>query len=171
MAIGNAVAAAAEAMQGQRPDVYRAEQRSLRATLRAIGAELEEIEAALAAVETLVVGEAVVVATTLTRAYKRDSVQARRFDTVILDETSMAPIPALWARQDSSQWRRGLRRDVGENRRPSRFRLIFPSDLAPTRSGRRCCVLRLRHRHRLRGRRRDGRLRIRRSGGRRRGRR
>jgi len=36
------------------------------------------------------------VATTLTRAYKRDSVQARRFDTVILDEASMAPIPALW---------------------------------------------------------------------------
>jgi hypothetical protein len=37
-----------------------------------------------------------VVATTLTRAYKRESVQARRFDTVILDEASMAPIPALW---------------------------------------------------------------------------
>ena len=36
------------------------------------------------------------VATTLTRAYKRESVQKRRFDTVVLDEASMAPIPALW---------------------------------------------------------------------------
>lgn len=35
-------------------------------------------------------------ATTLTRAYLRDSIQLRRFDTVVLDEASMAPIPALW---------------------------------------------------------------------------
>jgi len=44
----------------------------------------------------LVIADAMVVATTLTRAYLRDSIQARRFDTVILDEASMAPIPALW---------------------------------------------------------------------------
>jgi hypothetical protein len=37
-----------------------------------------------------------VVATTLTRAYLRDSIQNRKFDVVILDEASMAPIPALW---------------------------------------------------------------------------
>jgi superfamily I DNA and/or RNA helicase len=44
-----------------------------------------------------VIAAATVVATTLTRAYKRESITARRFDTVVLDEASMAPIPALWA--------------------------------------------------------------------------
>ena len=43
------------------------------------------------------IAAATVVATTLTRAYKRESITARRFDTVILDEASMAPIPALLA--------------------------------------------------------------------------
>jgi hypothetical protein len=59
---------------------------------RAIG----EIDQALREVERLVIAEATVVATTLTRTYLRDSIQSRRFDTVVLDEASMAPIPALW---------------------------------------------------------------------------
>jgi hypothetical protein len=95
-AIGDAVAAADDALQGESIAVLQTEQSSLLAALRAIGIELQEIEDALAEVETFVIGEALVVATTLTRAYKRESVQARRFDTVILDEASMAPIPALW---------------------------------------------------------------------------
>ena len=73
------------------------ELRTLRARLREITSELEEIEEALTRVEFDVVADATVIATTLTRGYKRDSVQARRFDTVVLDEASMAPIPALWA--------------------------------------------------------------------------
>ena len=32
----------------------------------------------------------------LTDVYLRDELQNRRFDTVILDEASMAPIPGLW---------------------------------------------------------------------------
>ena len=58
--------------------------------------EIEGIDEALKMVEDLVIAHATVVATTLTRAYLRDSIQSRRFDTVILDEASMAPIPALW---------------------------------------------------------------------------
>jgi AAA domain len=95
-AIQDAISEATETLQRQSPEALRAEQAALVASLRAIGTELQEIEDALAEVETFVIGEALVVATTLTRAYKRDSVQARRFDTVILDEASMAPIPALW---------------------------------------------------------------------------
>jgi hypothetical protein len=68
----------------------------LRMRLAAIERRLTEIAEALEQVEHLVIAEASVVATTLTRAYKRESVQARTFDTVILDEASMAPIPALW---------------------------------------------------------------------------
>lgn len=95
-AIEDAIAGAAPALEGQSLDGLRSEQTSLVWALREIGAELQEIEDALAQVETLVIGETMVVATTLTRAYKRESVQARRFDTIILDEASMAPIPALW---------------------------------------------------------------------------
>ena len=47
-------------------------------------------------VEEIVISSADIIATTLTSAYLRDSIQSRRFDTVILDEASMAPIPALW---------------------------------------------------------------------------
>lgn len=43
-----------------------------------------------------IIAAATIVATTLTRAYLREAIQERRFDTVILDEASMAPIPALW---------------------------------------------------------------------------
>ena len=95
--INDAVAGAAQVLRGPGSRGAGAPSRAaLTAALRAIGTELQEIEDALAEVETVVIGEALVVATTLTRAYKRESVQARRFDTVILDEASMAPIPALW---------------------------------------------------------------------------
>jgi AAA domain len=78
------------------PPILREEWRSLNGRIRTIDHRLEEIEDELQRVEELVVADAWVVATTLTRAYKRESVQKRRFDTVILDEASMAPIPALW---------------------------------------------------------------------------
>ncbi|MDD5529325.1 MAG: AAA domain-containing protein, partial [bacterium] len=62
-----------------------------------IETEIQQIEESLKKVEEVVISQAKIIATTLTRAYLRDSIQARRFDTVILDEASMAPIPALWA--------------------------------------------------------------------------
>lgn len=61
-----------------------------------IEAEIHEIEESLKKVEEIIISEAKIVATTLTRAYLRDSIQSRRFDTVVIDEASMAPIPALW---------------------------------------------------------------------------
>ena len=64
--------------------------------IRALASEIHQIEESLKKIEEFVIADAVVVATTLTRAYLRDSIQSRRFDTVILDEASMAPIPALW---------------------------------------------------------------------------
>ena len=64
--------------------------------IQALESEIREIDKALKRVAELVIADAEVVATTLTRAYLWDAIQARRFDTVILDEASMAPIPALW---------------------------------------------------------------------------
>jgi len=76
--------------------VLRQERNRLNEHIRTLESEIQQIEESLKKIEELVIADAVVVATTLTRAYLRDSIQSRRFDTVILDEASMAPIPALW---------------------------------------------------------------------------
>ena len=94
--IEEAYARVQELLAGQSVDGLRSERSELQRRLREIGARLAEIDEALQRVEELVIAEASIVATTLTRAYKRESVQKRRFDTVILDEASIAPIPALW---------------------------------------------------------------------------
>jgi len=69
---------------------------SFNVSIERIQVELQAIEADLKRVAELVIADAKVVATTLTRAYLRDAIQAKRFDTVIVDEASMAPIPAVW---------------------------------------------------------------------------
>lgn len=74
----------------------RRQRTSLNTRIVAIEAEIANIDEQLKKVEQLVIADAAIIATTLTRAYLRDSVHARRFDTVVLDEASMAPIPALW---------------------------------------------------------------------------
>jgi hypothetical protein len=83
-------------IEGVDLEELRLERDRLNAQIRTIEVELNQIEEALKKVEQLVIADAMVVATTLTRAYLRDSIQFRKFDTVILDEASMAPIPALW---------------------------------------------------------------------------
>ena len=64
--------------------------------IQSLEADIRGIDEALERVEWDIISEAMIVATTLTQSYLRDSIQSRRFDTVILDEASMAPIPALW---------------------------------------------------------------------------
>jgi hypothetical protein len=78
-------------------DALRRESDELNAAIRRANAEIAEIEEQLKTVEAAVIAEARVIATTLTRGYTREPVHARRYDSVILDEASMAPIPALWA--------------------------------------------------------------------------
>lgn len=58
--------------------------------------EIEDIDERLAQVERNIIAKAAIVGATLTKSYLSDDIQARKFDTVILDEASMAPIPALW---------------------------------------------------------------------------
>lgn len=75
----------------------RRERDECNAAIRRANAEIAEIEEHLKVVEATLIAEARVIATTLTRAYTREPVHARRYDSVVLDEASMAPIPALWA--------------------------------------------------------------------------
>lgn len=77
-------------------DAVRRELAVLNQRTRHLDGEIEKLDEALKKVEDAVIAEASIVATTLTQAYLRDAIQSRRFDTVILDEASMAPIPALW---------------------------------------------------------------------------
>jgi hypothetical protein len=64
--------------------------------LRQIAGEIDTINDQLKRVEQIIISEARLIATTLTRACLCDTIQSRRFDTVILNEASMTPIPALW---------------------------------------------------------------------------
>lgn len=88
--------AASRQLEGSSAVALRLSLNDLNRRISALDDELTEIEGLLARVEETIIAEARIVGTTLTRAYLRDSIQKRRFDTVVLDEASMAPIPALW---------------------------------------------------------------------------
>jgi hypothetical protein len=81
---------------GQDLDSIKTKFKNLNDQIAQFEIEISEIDEQLKKVEETIISEADIVATTLTRAYLRESIQSRRFDTVILDEASMAPIPALW---------------------------------------------------------------------------
>lgn len=68
----------------------------LRTEIQNFDSMIAEIDAKLAEVKKGVINRASVIGVTLTKAYLSDDIHARKFDTVILDEASMAPIPALW---------------------------------------------------------------------------
>ncbi len=58
--------------------------------------EIAAIDGQLANLEKSIVVNARVVATTLSKIYMSQSLSERRFDSVILDEVSMAPLPAVY---------------------------------------------------------------------------
>ena len=61
-----------------------------------IESNISSIKDILSRIEEVIISEADIVATTLTRAYLNDAIRSRRYDTIIIDEASMAPIPAIW---------------------------------------------------------------------------
>ncbi len=74
----------------------KAEVTDCRRELGAIDEALAGIDQELEAIRPAAIADAMVIATTLSRVYLWNEIQDRRFDTVILDEADMAPIPALW---------------------------------------------------------------------------
>ena len=56
----------------------------------------KEIDKKIAEISMQVIKQAKVIGTTLAKSYLSDEIQSRTFDTIILDEASMAAIPALW---------------------------------------------------------------------------
>jgi AAA domain len=74
----------------------KAEVTDCRREAGAIDEALARIDQELEAIRRTAIADATVIATTLTRLYLWNEVGDRRFDTVIIDEASLAPIPALW---------------------------------------------------------------------------
>ncbi len=58
--------------------------------------QIELVEAQLADIEKKIVAAAQVIATTLAKAYMNSNISERRFDVVIMDEVSMASLPAVY---------------------------------------------------------------------------
>ena len=83
-------------IEGKELETSQAEIKYLMSKQQSIGVKLEEIDNKIAEISTLVINQAKVIGTTLTKSYLSDEIQNRTFDTIILDEASMAPIPALW---------------------------------------------------------------------------
>ncbi len=64
--------------------------------LSAISCQLDEINEKIRGLERQAIMNARVIGATLAKSYLSDALRERTFDTVILDEASMASIPALW---------------------------------------------------------------------------
>jgi hypothetical protein len=70
--------------------------RSLDSRRAQLEEEIAAIDRQLANLEKSIVANARVVATTLSKIYMSQSLSERRFDSVILDEVSMAPLPTVY---------------------------------------------------------------------------
>lgn len=70
--------------------------RSLDSRRAQLEEEIAAIDGQLANLEKSIVANARIVATTLSKIYMSQSLSERRFDGIILDEVSMAPLPAVY---------------------------------------------------------------------------
>jgi hypothetical protein len=72
------------------------EKKELEKDQQAINNKLNEIENKKLEIEKEIIRSAKVIGTTLTKSYLSDKIRERSLDVVIIDEASMASIPALW---------------------------------------------------------------------------
>ena len=72
------------------------EEQEIREKIIKLLEELSDIDQKMRELEIQAVIQAKVIGTTLAKSYLSDILQERTFDTVIVDEASMASIPALW---------------------------------------------------------------------------
>ena len=83
-------------IKGVKIDELLLNKEELEKLLLNIDLRLSEIQKSQQELEATVINNAQIVGTTLAKSYLSDSLRKRKFDTVILDEASMASIPALW---------------------------------------------------------------------------
>jgi hypothetical protein len=80
----------------QAPGEVEREHSELKNEVDRIKEQIAKIDQQMADTEKSIVAEARVIATTLCKTYMNANVRERRFDVVILDEVSMAPLPAVF---------------------------------------------------------------------------
>lgn len=81
---------------GEQVELLKEEINALRAELTDIHNEIKSISEKINELEKEAIMQARIVGSTLAKSYLSDVMQEIKFDTVILDEASMASIPALW---------------------------------------------------------------------------
>lgn len=67
-----------------------------RKIIKDLDSQKSELENQLNNLISLVVKNAKIIATTLTKSYSSSEILSREYDCVIIDEASMAPLPAVW---------------------------------------------------------------------------
>lgn len=72
------------------------QKKSCEEELNQVLAEVSKIQKQIAELEKQAIMNARIIGTTLAKSYLSDELRERQFDTVILDEASMASVPALW---------------------------------------------------------------------------
>ena len=75
---------------------YQNEKAQTESELKEIAQQLIDIQQKIQELEKQAILNARIVGATLTQTYINTALRARKFDTVIIDEASMASIPALW---------------------------------------------------------------------------
>lgn len=83
-------------IENENEDNLRSEIGTLRIELGKINEELRQIAEKIDQLEKEAILKANIVGATLAKSYLSDTLQECHFDTIILDEASMASIPALW---------------------------------------------------------------------------
>lgn len=77
-------------------DSINAEIASKKEMIQSCAGKIQELERKKESLKAQVILDTRIIGTTLTKAYIDDTLQTRKFDTIIIDEVSMASIPALW---------------------------------------------------------------------------
>lgn len=83
-------------MEGVNSAALEKEKESAEEELIEISRQLSEINRKIQELEKQAIVDAKIIGTTLAKSYLSETLRERTFDTVILDEASMASIPALW---------------------------------------------------------------------------
>lgn len=65
-------------------------------SVKALNDEIEDYRKEIEELTKIIIQEAKLIATTLTKSYMNEEVLNRDYDCVIIDEISMAPLPAVW---------------------------------------------------------------------------
>jgi AAA domain/PLD-like domain len=84
------------ALQRAEERIARQDESTYQSTIADIHKRLEGVDAELREVEKRIVEEAQAIATTLSKTYMNSMLSERRFDVVIVDEVSMAPLPTAY---------------------------------------------------------------------------